>query len=309
MSPAPVVVVGAGLSGLAAARRARELGREVIVFEKSRGVGGRLATRRVGNVPVDHGCPILDIDARGDLSRVVAGLGSDAACPLSGTTAQALSAGMTSLAKALATGLDVRRGVRVGALRRGGSGVDVADDAGSTLARASSVILSAPAPQSAQLLHSAGEADRAHALAGCGYEPAVVILAGYRSATRSGVIGEEGPFTRIVREDEKGRRTVGGEVVIAAQMNPSTSSELFAAHDDVVAAEALPALTSAIGSDGDARWWQVKRWRYATPIEPHAEEGLWDVGGPILLCGDSLTGLDLDAVYASGVRAGEGAVL
>ncbi|NJL49588.1 MAG: FAD-dependent oxidoreductase [Leptolyngbyaceae cyanobacterium SM2_5_2] len=51
-----VVVVGAGLSGLTAAQALRQAGYGVLVLDKSRGVGGRVATRRVGEVPVDHGC-------------------------------------------------------------------------------------------------------------------------------------------------------------------------------------------------------------------------------------------------------------
>ncbi len=40
-------IVGAGMCGLAAAAELVAAGREVAVFDKSRGIGGRLATRRV----------------------------------------------------------------------------------------------------------------------------------------------------------------------------------------------------------------------------------------------------------------------
>lgn len=55
-----VAVIGAGVSGLAAARRLMKEGRNVVVVEKSRGLGGRAATRRFSlgsdmEVPVDHG--------------------------------------------------------------------------------------------------------------------------------------------------------------------------------------------------------------------------------------------------------------
>lgn len=55
-SPPRVAVVGAGLSGSFAARTLADHGLEVTLFEKSRGVGGRMATRRVDDVPTfDHG--------------------------------------------------------------------------------------------------------------------------------------------------------------------------------------------------------------------------------------------------------------
>lgn len=54
-----IVVVGAGLAGLTAAHQLQIAGRQVVVVDKSRGVGGRLATRRAANQRLDHGCPYL----------------------------------------------------------------------------------------------------------------------------------------------------------------------------------------------------------------------------------------------------------
>ena len=50
-----IIVVGAGLSGLSAARELSSRGHDVTVFDKGRGVGGRLATRRAGSAVFDHG--------------------------------------------------------------------------------------------------------------------------------------------------------------------------------------------------------------------------------------------------------------
>ena len=52
-----VAVIGAGLTGLTAARRLADAGCAVVVFDKSRGLGGRLATRRTALGPIDHGAP------------------------------------------------------------------------------------------------------------------------------------------------------------------------------------------------------------------------------------------------------------
>ena len=49
------VIVGAGIAGLLAARRLRTAGCDVLVLEKSRGFGGRMATKRVGAAVFDQG--------------------------------------------------------------------------------------------------------------------------------------------------------------------------------------------------------------------------------------------------------------
>ena len=49
-----VAIIGAGLSGLALANKLKNHF-EVVVFEKSRGYGGRVATRRSGEFIFDHG--------------------------------------------------------------------------------------------------------------------------------------------------------------------------------------------------------------------------------------------------------------
>ena len=61
-----VAIIGAGISGLICARSLSDHGVEVSVFEKSRGVGGRMATRRTAEGPrFDHGAQYFTVrDAR-----------------------------------------------------------------------------------------------------------------------------------------------------------------------------------------------------------------------------------------------------
>ncbi|NDH45714.1 MAG: FAD-dependent oxidoreductase, partial [Actinobacteria bacterium] len=61
IKPMQVVVIGAGLAGLCAARDLVDAGHLVTVLEKSRASGGRCATRRIGNAVFDHGAQFFTV--------------------------------------------------------------------------------------------------------------------------------------------------------------------------------------------------------------------------------------------------------
>jgi renalase len=120
-----VLIIGAGVSGLACAKVLASAGRQVRVIERSRGVGGRCATRRVDGQPVDHGQVFL----HGQSPEFLAALretpgpwregwpvlvkGSGTPCQPSafapGSERMAHALGVNAFAKHLAVGLDVMR--------------------------------------------------------------------------------------------------------------------------------------------------------------------------------------------------------
>ncbi len=113
-----IAVIGAGLAGLTAARTLSKAAHEVTVFDKSRGLGGRLATRRTEAGGIDHGAPWLN--AGGDFADVLSGL-AEAGAAARHDDAWVGLPGMSGLVRPLADGLDIRTGGRgLGARRRGG---------------------------------------------------------------------------------------------------------------------------------------------------------------------------------------------
>src|SRR5438270_7408292 len=59
MPPADVMIVGAGLAGLACARRLREIGISVLILEATDGIGGRVRTDTLDGFRLDRGFQVL----------------------------------------------------------------------------------------------------------------------------------------------------------------------------------------------------------------------------------------------------------
>lgn len=305
-----VAVIGAGLAGLAAARELRAAGHEAVVFEKSRGLGGRLAARRAEGTVLDHGSPAIAAPAGSALRALADALVADDLVELDDGIAYA--SGATRLPKLMAEGLDVVLGTRIAALREAGGGLELGDEQGNTHGVAEAVVVTAPAPQAADLLERSPEPPEVvAALRALSYAPAVMVLAGVRlpapppwTAARPG-----GPLGEVRLEGAKGRPPLDGAWPLVARLAPADSAELLDASDEAALARALPALAELLGpAAGDPAWAQVKRWRFAVPEGRVADEAVNRAGSRVVLAGDALTGAtfggaDHHAVFASGVTA------
>ena len=164
-----IAVIGAGLSGLVAARSLQQ-DHDVSVFEKSRGVGGRMATRYQGGFEFDHGAqfftarsaefqdflqPLLQRGVFASWRARFAELDRGAI-----TATRAWGAdyphfvgvpGMNAVGKFLGEGLSVCRNTRVTQLESYKKGWQLRDDGGSDLGRFDWVILALPAAQTRAL--------------------------------------------------------------------------------------------------------------------------------------------------------------
>ena len=305
-----VAVVGAGLAGLAAARELTAGGHEVVVFEKSRGMGGRVAARRLGGTVLDHGSRVVAAPADSALRALVDSLAIDDRVDRGDGIA--FAAGATRLPKRMAEGLDVRLGVRLAALRGAGPALELGDEQGNTHGTADAVIVTAPAPQAADLLERSPEAGpRVAALRAVEYAPAVMILVGLRldQAEEWEVLDPEGPIAEVRREAVKGRVPIAGIEPLVVRLDEQASADLIDASDEAALDRALPALASLVRSSAEGpAWIQVKRWRFAVPIGRVDADAVNPDGVRIVVAGDSLTGAgfassDHHRVYESGIQA------
>ena len=174
-----VVIVGAGIAGLALARELRERGHDPLVLERSRGVGGRCATRRIDDQPADHGLGFLHGSDPRFLDALDSAFGAGLAIegwPIAregeGTPCQprafaahgrrlAPREGVNAFAKSLAHGTRVRTLARVTALAlvpdpSAGRAWEVTLDGGDPL-RTRALVLTQPVPGALALLEPLAE--------------------------------------------------------------------------------------------------------------------------------------------------------
>ena len=164
-----VAVVGAGISGLICARSLADHGVPVTVFEKSRGVGGRMATRRAeGGLTFDHGAQYFTVgdeqfgrhvrswqqDGLVELwDRAIRVLRDGCVEPLKTAKSRFVGTpGMTAVCKHLAKDVDVHLQREVAELQPNGNSWCPVDAEGSVLGTYDVMIVSAPSLQSARLL-------------------------------------------------------------------------------------------------------------------------------------------------------------
>ena len=91
------------------------------MFEKSKGLGGRMATRRTTDHQFDHGAQYFRADGKGFLAQVAEWSRTGVAAPWSGDRYVG-TPGMTAPARDLASGKTVVHGISVSRIARGPSG-------------------------------------------------------------------------------------------------------------------------------------------------------------------------------------------
>lgn len=164
INPAPrptptssIAIVGAGLAGLACADTLVAAGQRVTLFDKARGPGGRMSTRRIatalGEASFDHGAQYFtarDPGFRAQVARWEA-LGLAARWPEAGADAWVGVPAMNAPVKQLASALAVHWSARVDRLARDASGWRLHGEGLPTQAF-DAVVVALPAEQAAILL-------------------------------------------------------------------------------------------------------------------------------------------------------------
>ena len=304
-----VVVIGAGLSGLMAARSLAANGHEVNVLDKGRGVGGRLATRRIGDAVLDHGAQFFTVRTDPFAAHVDEWLGVGVAhewCrgfdETDGHPRYVGSRGMTGIAKHLASGLEVRTGVLVESVRVDGNtvGISVADGSVITADR---VIITAPLPQTAALLAGTG-IELPPVFGAPTYVQTLGLLVVLDSADHAVPApgGLQNPRDDMQFVGDNMAKGISPVPALTFHFAPGFSAGHFEDDDDALTGVLMERARPWVGRAGVAAL-EVKKWRYATPIAIHPAPCWTSPDGMITLAGDAFAGPRVEAAALSGLAA------
>ena len=320
------VVIGAGISGLLAAHTLQARGVDVIVLDKGRSVGGRLATRwmetGVGERGFfDHGAQFFTVRnprfqrlvdewlAAGLVHEWSRGFADEAGKVRDdGHPRYCGTQGMNAIARNLATHLNVRINTKVERLHRQQNHWTIALANGDELS-AEALILTPPVPQTLALLEAGGYAlptAARTALERISYAPCFAVLAVLEAPARLPEPGalqlQSEPIAWIADNHRKGISPDAYTVTLHA--GPEFTRQHWDSDAEIIARKLLHAASAWLRAP--VKSWQVHRWRYSQPIVTHPEACLVvNEGAPLVFAGDAFGAPRVEGAALSGIAAAE----
>jgi renalase len=325
-----VLVVGAGMTGLAAARALQAGGHAVVVFEKGRRPGGRIATRRIldgeadrpelSALAFDHGAQYFTVrDTRfmreveaWHRDRIVqvwngklAAFDSEGREPVEDEETRWVGVpGMDAVARHLARGLDIHCGVEAVSMEPNANGWEVTVLTG-LRESFDAVLLGVPAPQAVPLL--AALPQLAREAAAVRMHPCWATLAAFDARVPTAfdaAFVDASPLGWVARDRSKPQRGLAETWVLHAS---AAWSEAHAGdRADTVGPFLLNAFADLVrGPLPLPVHLTALRWRYAAAAVPLARGALVDRDRRLVVCGDWLLGSRIEAAFLSGLAGAD----
>lgn len=311
-----VLVIGGGLAGLTAANHLQAAGRRVQVIDKGRGIGGRLATRRVESAVFDYGAQyftvrdsqfaaVVDQWQQQNVVRIWSNGFGNSAGELSsdGHPRYVGVGGMRGIAKHLANGLSATPGIKIESIHYDGS--EWLATANGAAYRGEALIVTPPVPQSLALLDAGGvdlAPEHREPLKQIEYHPclaALVTLAGPSNIPDpGGLFLSEGPLSWIADNTQK--HVSPQTCAVTLHAGPEFSRNHYEEDLESVGQKLVSAAEQWLGSDVIEV--QVHRWRYSLPFKTFPERCL-KVENSLVFAGDAFGGPRIEGAVLSGLAA------
>ncbi|WP_447526219.1 NAD(P)/FAD-dependent oxidoreductase [Parasphingorhabdus sp. NYA22] len=300
-----IAIVGSGLSGLACADHLVAAGHQACLFDKARGPGGRMSTRRadtaVGQVSLDHGAQYFT--ARDPAFQTVVKQWQE-----SGTAALWAAAGpdawvgvpaMNAPIKALAARHDVAWSMRIDGLVKQGDSWQLASEEHIIEALFDAVILAIPAEQAASLLEP-WEHDFQALAEKTVSAPCWTLMLAYANPvnTSRATLRDDIVIGWAARNSDKPGRTGPDSWVI--QASPDWSIEHLEDSPQQIVAALSDRFSELLGITlPDPLIASAHRWRYARSGKTD-HSALYNGDLKIGVCGDWLIGPRVECAWQSG---------
>ena len=276
MREVDVAIIGGGISGILAARKLMKAGFKVLVLDKSKSVGGRLATRRVDGGRADYGAQFFTVRTDSFQQLVDEWETNGWVSKWFGEKHARYKAtnGMNQLVKNLASEIPLQLSKVIRIKRNQGKYVVISEEGKQVTSR--TILLTPPAPQALQLLESSdvllSEASM-KSLRNIHFDPALVCLLTLKGEAEvilpGGHKDSDLPdgIERVVDNHAKG---ISDEKIITIYATSDFSKTYYDHRDEVILDEMLSRLDLLLPYEliSDR---QLKRWRYAQAdcVYPH----------------------------------------
>ncbi|MCA3236797.1 MAG: NAD(P)/FAD-dependent oxidoreductase [Curvibacter sp.] len=333
-------VIGAGMAGVACARTLMQAGHQVTLVEKSRGAGGRMATRDTEFGSFDHGAQYFTVrDPRfgralqtvPDVYRPWSANAVRVLDPLGRVVAAALPArephwvatpGMNALARRWAEPLQafgrLLTETRVSRIARDALKperwqlhTEGRDGERHVYSGFDAVLLAIPAEQAHELLRASELVENlAQRVGEVQTAPCWTLMVAFPQAMQPGLssLGPQWNAARsthhriawVARESSKPRR--GPIERWTVQAGKEWSQEHLEDDPERVQGKLLKAFAEVTGIRAEPSLASVHRWRYAQTLRPLGQSHLWHAHARIGVCGDWCLGHRVEDAFISGLE-------
>ncbi|NMW31818.1 NAD(P)-binding protein [Altererythrobacter sp. RZ02] len=306
-------IVGAGMAGLACATELNKQGIPTVLFDKGRGPGGRMATRRAEHdgemLFFDHGAQYFtahDSTFTATIGKWLA-RGVVANWPAAGENAYVGIPGMNGPLKHMAKSLDVRWGTRITQVRSENAGWLLEHDGGAE--KVSHCVCAIPAEQTADLLSDVMP-DMARFADGVVSDPCWTVMAAFDRTLpidTDTIWAPKADVSWASRNSAKPDRSGPESWVIQA------SAVYSREHLEDDAAVAAPKLLARFFEEAGITavtptYLTAHRWRYSMPRPNATPRVLWDEKRRIGAAGDWLVKPKVEGAWLSGRAMAEAVV-
>ncbi|AFY69080.1 amine oxidase [Thalassoporum mexicanum PCC 7367] len=326
------IIIGAGLSGLVCGQQLRNAGLDVAIVEKSAGVGGRMATRRLQGTWVDHGAQYLTVRDDGfgrfidklqeknvvqPWTRIIHKLtpeGLQPPAPDEMYPRYACPKGMTAIAKFLAAEQQIALSTRVNAVNYHDRAWHLITDNQEPIVT-KSVVCTVPAPQMLPIFEPvlAAAPSFVKALQSIRFAPCLSLMAGYADSESIPTAWQairviDDPILSWIAIDSSKHPDQAKQPVFVLQSTAEFARQSLEESNLELAGKPLLQQAGKLLAKwiAEPKWWQVHRWRYAFAEEALGVACLSTAEPlPLVCAGDWCAGQNVEGAYQSGLAAAD----